>query len=322
MMDDLRIIFMGTPDFAVQSLDILVKKGLDVRAVITAPDRPAGRGRKLNQSAIKKYADSKAIPVLQPSNLKDPDFIEELKAYNANLQIVVAFRMLPEIIWSMPKFGTFNLHASLLPQYRGAAPINWAIINGEKETGITTFFLDQKIDTGKIIFQESVKISSETNAGELHDTLMSKGAELVHKTVQAIAADNLQLIEQTDTNVVMDSLKPAPKIFKNDTRIDWEKSGESILNLINGLSPYPGAFTLIKSENSEPIQLKIYAAEYFPSNQTSKIGSLISDGKSSLSIACSSGLIVVRDVQLSGKKRMKTEDFLRGFPLKDGWIAQ
>ena len=313
---------MGTPDFAVPSLDILIKNGLDVRAVVTAPDRPAGRGRKINQSAIKKYADSKSIPVLQPTNLKDPDFIEELRSFEANLQIVVAFRMLPEMVWAMPELGTFNLHASLLPQYRGAAPINWAIINGEKETGITTFFLDQKIDTGRIIFQEHHKIDQGTTAGDLHDALMNKGAELVYKSVQAISEGSLQLTDQLTQDVNSTVLKPAPKIFKDDTRILWQKTAEEILNLINGLSPYPAAFTMIKSENSDPIQLKIFGAEYLSSNQPSKIGELKSDGKSSLTITCSSGLIVVRDVQLSGKKRMKTEDFLRGFSLKEGWIAQ
>ncbi len=313
---------MGTPDFAVPSLDILIKNGLNIKAVITAPDRPAGRGRKLKQSAVKEYALAKSIPVLQPTNLKDPEFIEELKNYKANLQIVVAFRMLPEMVWAMPEYGTFNLHASLLPQYRGAAPINWALINGEKETGITTFFLDKKIDTGRIIFQEALKIEKGMNAGELHDALMNKGANLVLKTALSISEGQLQLTDQLDPDDDPKALKPAPKIFKDDTRIQWENSGEKILNLINGLSPYPTAITTFKLKDSDPIQLKIFSAEFIPGPKTTKIGEIKSDGKNTLSISCSSGLIIVRDLQLSGKKRMKTEDFLRGFSIKDGWIAQ
>lgn len=313
---------MGTPEFAVPSLDILVEQGFEICAVITAPDKPAGRGRKISQSAVKKYALENSIPILQPTNLKDPAFIKDLEQLHANLQIVVAFRMLPKIIWAMPQLGTFNLHASLLPQYRGAAPINWAIINGEKKTGITTFFLKEEIDTGNIIFQKEIEIVTETTAGQLHDKLMEQGSKLVLKTVKSILAKDYKLTEQTDLTSENEELNSAPKIFKNDCRINWSAPSQKILCLIKGLSPYPAAYTMINSENQDPIQLKIFDAEKKLVSHQFKIGQILCDGKSKLEIATKDGLILLKELQLAGKKRMKTEDFLRGFLLKDGWIAQ
>jgi len=321
-MNKARIIFMGTPEFAVPSLDILIKNGFDVCAVITAPDKPAGRGRKLSESAIKAYALANSIPVLQPTNLKDPEFINDLKKLNADLQVVVAFRMLPESIWAMPKLGTFNLHASILPQYRGAAPINWAIINGETETGVTTFFLNKDIDTGSIIFQEKVKIHKNETAGELHDTLMLNGAQLVLKTVNSIISGEFRLTEQTLNKEEIKLLKTAPKIYKEDTHINWDMPAKNILNRINGLSPYPAAYTMIKSAEMDPIQLKIFESEIIIRDHQFEIGKIICDGKSKMEIACAGGMILLRDVQLSGKKRMKIEEFLRGFTIKEGSIAQ
>lgn len=321
-MDNLRIVFWGTPEFAVPSLDILIKNGFDVCAVITAPDKPAGRGRKITQSAVKTFALKHQITVLQPVNLKDPDFLEQLKNINANLQVVVAFRMLPKAIWDMPKYGTFNLHASLLPQYRGAAPINWAIINGESETGITTFFLNEEIDTGRILFQEKIKIAKGMTAGALHDQLMIKGSELVLKTVKTIEGGKFKTTDQLMAAIKYSDLKPAPKIFKPDTRIDWNLTSKDILNLINGLSPYPGAYTMISSAETEPVQFKIYEANQIITNHHFKIGQILSDGKSKLEVACADGLIQLREVQMAGKKRMKTSDFLRGFSINEGWIAR
>lgn len=321
-MNKLRIIFMGTPEFAVPSLNILIKNGFEVSAVITAPDKPAGRGRKISQSAVKSFALKHEIPVLQPTKLKDPEFLKQLKNLKANLQVVVAFRMLPKAIWDMPKHGTFNLHASLLPQYRGAAPINWAIINGESETGITTFFLNEEIDQGNILFQQKVRIKDGMNAGALHNQLMTKGSELVLKTVQAIEAGKFKT---TDQSAVSDNglvLKPAPKIFKPDTRISWDSSSKSILNLIRGLSPYPGSYTLINSNETDSVQLKIYEADQILRKHDFKVGQIISDGKNKLEVACADGLIQLNEVQMAGKKRMKTADFLRGFSIEDGWIAQ
>lgn len=313
---------MGTPEFAVPSLDILVKNGFDIRAVITAPDKPAGRGRKITQSALKRYALEKSIPVLQPINLKDPEFITQLKKLDANLQIVVAFRMLPEVIWRMPEHGTFNLHASLLPQYRGAAPINWAIINGETITGITTFFLNKEIDTGQIILQEKIKIDDGMNAGELHDQLMNKGAELVLKTVKLISSSDVNLTEQSAIINERTFLKTAPKIFKENTRIQWNKSAKEILNLINGLSPYPGAYTMIKNTEGSAIQLKIFAAQYQISDHKMDNGQIHSDGKTKFKIACTDGFVLLKEVQIAGKKRMNIEAFLKGFYINDGWIAE
>ncbi len=310
--EDLRIVFMGTPDFAVASLDILVKNGMQVVAVVTMPDKPAGRGRKLQQSAVKKYAVAHNIPVLQPENLKAPEFLSELKSYRADLQIVVAFRMLPEVVWNMPPYGTFNLHASLLPKYRGAAPINWAIINGEKETGVTTFFLRHEIDTGDIIFQEKVSISETETAGTLHDKLMDIGAGLVLKTVQAIAENTYQLKKQDDTLAC-----PAPKIYKSDCLIDWKDTTENIYNKIRGLSPYPAAFTYIYPQEGEKKVLKIYFAGKLSAKfELLPAGSIISDNKNYIRVAASNGWLNITNLQLEGKKRLPVKDFLNGVDMQ------
>jgi methionyl-tRNA formyltransferase len=295
---------MGTPEFAVPSLQILVENGFNLVAVITAPDKPKGRGQKLATSPVKDYAVSQDIPVLQPTNLKSPEFIEELKSYNANLQIVVAFRMLPEMVWDMPEIGTFNLHASLLPQYRGAAPINWAIINGEKETGVTTFFLKHEIDTGNVIFQEKEPIEEDDNVGDLYARLMEKGSKLVLKTVQAIEKGDYPQDPQ-DESV---EIKHAPKIFKETCEIDWSKSSEEVYNFIRGLSPYPAAWTMINGT-----QFKIYKAEKLElTSAGAKPGDYASDNKSYLHIQTGGSALSIKELQMQGKKRMNIEDFLRG----------
>ncbi|MCB9334832.1 MAG: methionyl-tRNA formyltransferase [Flavobacteriales bacterium] len=309
MKKDLRIIFMGTPDFAVQSLKILVENKYNIVGVITAPDKPAGRGQKLSESAVKKYAIAQKLKVLQPTNLKAEGFVSELKELNANLQIVVAFRMLPEVVWNMPELGTFNLHASLLPQYRGAAPINWAIMNGEKETGVTTFFLQHKIDTGDIIDQEKVSINENETAGELHDRLMDVGSKLVLKTVQNIESDLISTQAQNDTQI----LKEAFKIFKPDCKIDWTKSIDDIHNLVRGLSPYPTAWTEFKNkETNEIISCKIYRTEKQIENHNFSIGTIL-QSKNELQIAVNGGFIKILELHLAGKKRMKTAALLNGF---------
>ncbi|RYD80412.1 MAG: methionyl-tRNA formyltransferase [Sphingobacteriales bacterium] len=302
----MKIVFMGTPDFAVASLDALIQANFDVVAVITAPDKPAGRGQKLNESAVKKYASERGIPVLQPEKLKNPVFLEELKSYNADLQVVVAFRMLPEVVWSMPPKGTINLHGSLLPQYRGAAPINHAILNGEKETGVTTFFLTHEIDTGAIILSDRVAIGDDETAGELHDRLMIVGAKLLVKTVTAITEGNYTEQPQPQT----DTLKHAPKIFKEDCKIDWNNSTELIHNFIRGLSPYPTSFTLLNDKT-----LKIFKAEIENTEPGIAAGGFLTDGKTFLKFATKDGFIKLLDVQYEGKKRMQVEDFLRGMRL-------
>lgn len=297
---------MGTPDFAVASLDALVRANFDVVAVVTAPDKPAGRGQKLNESAVKKYAVEKGIPVLQPEKLKNPEFIEELRSYQADLQVVVAFRMLPEIVWNMPAKGTINLHGSLLPQYRGAAPINHAIINGEKESGVTTFFLKQEIDTGDIILSDSVPIADDETAGELHDKLMVVGANLLVKTLRAIEANNITEQPQPQNA----DLKHAPKIFKEDCKIDWNSPAQTIHNLIRGLSPYPTAFTVLNEKN-----LKVFKAEIEDKEPGIVAGGFLTDGKTYLKFAAKDGFIKLLDIQYEGKKRMLIEDFLRGMRL-------
>jgi len=297
---------MGTPDFAVPSLKILVKNLYNVVAVVTAPDKPAGRGLKLKASPVKEYAESVNIPVLQPVNLKDPAFLEELKSYNANLQIVVAFRMLPESVWNMPEIGTFNLHASLLPQYRGAAPINWAIINGEKETGITTFFLKHEIDTGDIIFQEKEPIYIEDNFETLYGRLMNLGADLVLNTVHAIKNDAIVPKPQ----IMSKELKPAPKISKDTGKIDWSKSSSEIENLIRGLSPIPSAWTILNDK-----VLKIYKASIVNAinveNPEQK--AFLCDNKTYLYFRTGNGYLSLEEIQLEGKKRMMIDEFLRGY---------
>lgn len=302
----MKIVFMGTPDFAVASLNALVEAGFDVVGVVTAADKPAGRGQKLHESAVKQYAVSKGIKVLQPLKLKDPLFIDELKSLNADLQVVVAFRMLPEMVWDMPAKGTINLHASLLPQYRGAAPINHAIINGEKESGVTTFFLKHEIDTGDVIFSESVAISNDDTAGDLHDKLMDVGAGLLVKTVKAIEAGNYTEQPQPQS----DELKHAPKIFKEHCLIDWNQSGDKIYNLIRGLSPYPTAFTKLNDKT-----LKVFKAEFEEKEPGISPGSFLSDGKTYLKFAARDGFIKFTDLQYEGKKRMQVDEFLRGMRL-------
>lgn len=304
MKKDLRIIYMGTPEFAVPSLEILAENGWNVVAVITAPDRPKGRGQKLIPSPVKEAALKLNIPVLQPTNLKSPEFLDELKSYQADIQVVVAFRMLPEVVWNMPPLGTFNLHASLLPNYRGAAPINWAIINGEIETGVTTFFLKHEIDTGSIIFQEKEPIHPEDNIGTLYTRLMEIGSKLVLKTIQAVAAGNIHPLPQDESK----ALHHAPKIFKETCEIDWNKSAIEIQNLVRGLSPYPAAWTTFLDKNC-----KIYQTAISDEKLTNlKPGEYHSDGKSKLTFQTGNGSLDILELQLEGKKRMPIADFLRG----------
>jgi len=302
---NLRIIFMGTPEFAVTSLNALVNAGCTIVAVITAPDKPAGRGMALQQSAVKQYALSKGLNILQPEKLKNPGFITELKKLNADLQIVVAFRMLPEVVWGMPPMGTINLHGSLLPQYRGAAPINWAIINGEKETGVTTFLLQQQIDTGNILMQERFPITESDNAGTLHDKMKEIGAAVLLQTVQEMANGTLQSKPQNIADE--QQLKHAPKIFTETCKIDFNKPVEEVFNLIRGLSPYPAAFTLFNNK-----KLKIYSADKNLTPPQIAPGHWQTDKKNYLQFACSNGSIHVLELQLEGKKKMKIDEFLRG----------
>ncbi|MCD4663713.1 MAG: methionyl-tRNA formyltransferase [Bacteroidales bacterium] len=310
---------MGTPDFAVPSLDILVKNDFDVVGVVTSLDKPAGRGRKITHSPVKEYAVANNLPVLQPNNLKDKYFINQLKSLNPDLQVVVAFRMLPEVVWGMPPLGTFNLHASLLPQYRGAAPINRAIINGETETGVTTFFLDKEIDTGKIILSEKIAIGNEETAGELHDRLMEEGAKLVLLTIETISESNYKLKSQNDLITSEISLKKAPKIFKEDCRVDWKLGVDNIYNFIRGLSPYPSAFTELLSPAGETWMLKIYKAQKILQDKNPVVGTIQTDGKSYLNILCADGFISIIEIQLAGKRRMNITEFLKGFTINDAW---
>ena len=301
---------MGTPEFAVASLDILIQNHYNVVGVVTVPDKPAGRGQQLQQSAVKKYALEKGLNILQPEKLKDEAFVNELKALNADLQIVVAFRMLPEIVWNMPPLGTYNLHGSLLPKYRGAAPINWAIINGETESGVTSFKLKHEIDTGNMLFQAKAPISKTTTAGELHDTLMQLGAETILKTVKAIESGQYELKPQDDTQSIH-----APKLFKETCKINWNEPAEKIYNLIRGLSPYPAAFTEFTDKNGQAIAVKIYKTDMEETEHSSIAGTISSDGKSFLKVSCSNGFIDIKELQMAGKKRMSVEEFLRGFKL-------
>ena len=303
--DNLRIIFMGTPEFAVPSLEILIENKFNVVAVITAPDKPQGRGQKLMPSPVKECAVKNTIPVLQPTNLKSPEFLEELKTYNANLQIVVAFRMLPELVWAMPSIGTFNLHGSLLPQYRGAAPINWAIINGEKETGVTTFFLKHEIDTGSIIFQEKEKIEENDTAGTVYERLMHKGAQLVLKTVKAIEAGNYPS-EPQHANI---KINHAPKIFKETCEINWNQPSEQVRNFVRGLSPYPGAWSTI---NGKIYKIFTVMNSAFKIQNSIKAGEWETDNNTYLYIKTADGWISVEEFQPEGKRRMKIQDFFRG----------
>lgn len=319
--EDLRIVFMGTPEFAVESLKTLVENGYNVVGVITMPDKPAGRGYKLQPSPVKQYALEKDLHLLQPEKLKDEVFLSELSQLKADVQVVVAFRMLPEVVWSMPGKGTFNLHSSLLPQYRGAAPINWAIINGEKETGVTTFFLSHEIDTGEIIFREKTEISESDNAETLHDRLMVMGAALVKKTIDAILEDNTKVIPQEELVGSEIVLKPAPKIFTETCKIDWNRKSAEIFNFIRGLSPYPAAWTeLQRHESDETLRIKLFASEKIALTEDYKInsltpGTIITDNKTYIDVATGDGLLRITDLQLSGKKRMKSVDFLNGYKL-------
>ncbi|HTM67530.1 MAG TPA: methionyl-tRNA formyltransferase [Flavipsychrobacter sp.] len=302
---EMRIIFLGTPDFAVASLDALVQAGANIVGVVTAPDKPAGRGMQLQSSAVKKYALEHKLHVLQPAKLKDSAFIEELKSLNADLQVVVAFRMLPEVVWDMPPMGTINVHASLLPQYRGAAPINWAIINGEAQTGVTTFKLKHEIDTGDILLQESVPITAKDNAGTVHDKLMGAGAALLVKTILGLSDGSIEERPQTSAT---SPLKHAPKIFKEDMRIDWNRTTTEIYNLIRGLSPYPAAFSLLNDK-----QIKIYESHIEPATTGLAAGAFDTDHKTYLRLVANDGWVYIDELQMEGKKRMKIEEFLRGF---------
>jgi methionyl-tRNA formyltransferase len=306
-MKDIRIVFMGTPDFAVASLDALVKTGFNVVAVVTAPDKPAGRGMKLNQSAVKKYALDNNLHILQPEKLKNPEFITSLKSLNADLQIVVAFRMLPEIVWSMPPMGTINVHGSLLPNYRGAAPINWAVINGEKETGVTTFKLKHEIDTGDILLQDRMLIGEDESATEVHDRMKTIGADLLVKTIRGLLENSIvEQPQQIDQSLP----KHAPKIFTKDCEIDWNNTVASIHNQIRGLSIFPGAITHL----DEKI-IKVYKSQKELTHHNQATGSMESDGKTFLKFACIDGFIHITDLQMEGKKRMLVADFLRGYRL-------
>lgn len=302
----LRIIFLGTPDFAVASLRALVENNFNVVAAVTAPDKPAGRGLNLQQSPVKTYALEQELPVLQPEKLKDPAFLEQLKDYRADLQVVVAFRMLPEQVWNMPPLGTINVHASLLPQYRGAAPINWAIINGETETGVTTFQLQHAIDTGHILLQSRVPITEIDTAGSLHDKLMLEGAALLVKTIHGLQDKSLTAIPQENTG----EIKHAPKIYTATCLVNWAQGVDEVYNHIRGLSPYPGAFTYLHEKT-----LKLFSCSKLKQDCPEKPGTLLSDNKSFLHFACTDGYLVVHELQLEGKKRMKTADFLRGNPV-------
>ena len=315
-----RIIYMGTPGFAVRPLQLLLESACNVVGVITAPDRRAGRGKKLTHSEIKSFVlqQEKPIPLLQPESLKDPEFLEDLRALKPDLQIVVAFRMLPEVVWSIPSMGTFNLHASLLPQYRGAAPINHVLINGEKETGVTTFFIDEKIDTGQILLQERCAIGSDETAGELHDRLMELGAKLVLETVLQLSSGKLQAKSQDQYLESASGLNPAPKIFKENCRIDWNLPGNKLFNLIRGLSPYPGAYTMLEREDGEALQCKIFKASFEEVPQIDAPGTISTDGKHSLKVSVKDGMIHVHSIQMAGKRKMDIKDFLAGFNFENG----
>ncbi|MFO7721146.1 MAG: methionyl-tRNA formyltransferase [Gillisia sp.] len=306
-MKDLRIIFMGTPEFAVSTLKEIIKAGFNVVGVVTAPDKPSGRGRKLQESAVKQYATAQDLPVLQPVNLKSPEFIEEIKSLNPNIQVVVAFRMLPKILWQLPEYGTFNLHASLLPQYRGAAPINWAIINGETITGVSTFFIDEKIDTGAMILQRDVEIKVDENVGELHDKLMQTGAGLVVETLELI--QNGQVVPRKQNSEI--TLKEAPKLTKENTRIDWNAPINEIYNFIRGLNPYPAAWTTLKN-GSEQMQMKIYQAEISFEAHEFLVGELLLVEKQ-LKVAVKEGFLILKEIQLPGKRKMLTKELLNGY---------
>jgi len=313
---DLRIVYMGTPDFAVEPLRCLIDGGYNVVGVITMPDKPAGRGHKLQLSPVKQYALDNHLPLLQPEKLKDEDFVQALRQWKADLQVVVAFRMLPEVVWNMPRLGTFNLHASLLPQYRGAAPINWAVINGDTETGITTFFLTHEIDTGKVIQQVSIPIDDTDNVEVVHDKLMLLGGKLVVETIEAILHGDVKPMPQEEMAVIGE-LRPAPKIFKDTCQINWAQPTKRVYDFIRGLSPYPAAWTTLKYPNGEEVIVKIFESEKIDKACEVAPGTILTDDKSYVEVATSDGFISVKSLQLPGKKRLRTEEFLRGFKLTE-----
>ena len=313
---DLRIVYMGTPEFAVESLRRLVEGGYNVVGVITMPDKPAGRGHKLQYSPVKQYALSQGLPLLQPEKLKDESFLESLRAWQADLQIVVAFRMLPQVVWDMPRMGTFNLHASLLPQYRGAAPINWAVINGDTETGITTFFLKHEIDTGEVIQQVRVPIADTDDVGIVHDRLMMLGGQLVTETVDAILSGHVTTIPQEEM-AFGEILRPAPKIFKETCRIQWDSPAKRIYDFVRGLSPYPAAWSELHLPTGEILTVKVFETEKLPVVHSLTVGSIQTDGKKYLHVAVADGFIGIRSLQLPGKKRLAVDELLRGFHLTD-----
>lgn len=317
----MRIIFLGTPEFAVSSLDILVKHEYEIAGVITATDKPSGRGQKPAMSAVKTYALSKGLRVLQPINMKSNDFLEEVRSLKADLQIVVAFRMMPEVLWSMPPLGTFNLHGSLLPQYRGAAPINWAIMNGEVSTGVTTFFLAHEIDTGKIAFREELKIGEDETAGELHDRMKFKGAELVLKTVQALEKGDLVLHSQEEYLKPDTPLLTAPKLNKEVCHIRPDRSASQLHNQVRGLSPYPGAFFEYLNSKQELVQVKVYRSRVDKGPSSEPVGTIVSDRKSYIRLSTSDGYLELLELQLPGRKRMSAEDLLRGFQFEKNATA-
>ncbi len=319
-MSKKRIVFMGTPDFAVESLKKLIAGNYNVVGVVTVPDKPAGRGQKMASSAVKKYAVEQGLPVLQPAKMKDPEFIDRLRELKPDIQVVVAFRMLPEVVWAMPEYGTFNLHASLLPQYRGAAPINWAIINGEEKSGVTTFFLDKQIDTGSIIKQCEVAIEETDSAGTYHDKLMNIGAALVCETIDLIEEGDIDPIPQNDVMGSDTVLNDAPKIFKDDCRIEWDNDVDKVYNFVRGLSPYPAAWTEFYSSSAgKSIGFKIFDTTMVKEAHTCPIGTILSDGKSEIKIAAKHGFLKIESLQPAGKRRMDTADFLRGFKDIEGY---
>lgn len=315
-MERLRIVFMGTPEFAVGILDTIYQNNYDIAGVITAADKPAGRGQKVKYSAVKEYALEKGLTLLQPTNLKDPSFLEELKALNANLQVVVAFRMLPEAVWKMPKLGTFNLHASLLPQYRGAAPINWAIINGEKHTGVTTFFIDDKIDTGAMILKGEIAIGENENAGELHDRLMDLGKETVVKTLTLIENGNVKTTIQPQDDA---DIKTAYKLNKENCKIDWTKPGAEIHNLVRGLSPYPAAWCFFQ-DNGQEWNVKIYDTLFIQESPAEAVGTVVAD-KKEIKVAVTDGYIKINNLQFPGKKKLAAHELLNGMTFSGSAIA-
>lgn len=314
--EDLRIVYMGTPDFAVEALRQLVEGGYNVVGVITMPDKPAGRGHKMQYSPVKQYALERNLPLLQPEKLKDEAFVEALRAWKADLQIVVAFRMLPEVVWNMPRLGTFNLHASLLPQYRGAAPINWAVINGDTETGITTFFLKHEIDTGEVIQQVRVPIADTDNVEVVHDKLMMLGGKLVVETVDDILNGTVKSIPQEEMTVVGE-LRPAPKIFKETCRIDWNQPVKKVYDFIRGLSPYPAAWTELIDSEGEAVVMKVFESEKINETHDLTPGTIVTDGKKYIKVAVPDGFVSILSLQLPSKKRLQTDELLRGFHLTD-----